>query len=311
MDAASTTTTDGATITSYDWNWGDGSAHGTGKTATHTYAGAAAQTITLTVTDSLGADDLVSKTVTTTVHAAPIANIGSSVSGLTASFTAAGSTTSDGATISSYAWDFGDTSASTVATSSHTYAEAGSYQVGLTVTDNQGGTSTQVVKTVSVTHAAPVASFTSTVSQLQVAVNGSGTTTSDNATITGYDWNWGDGSAHGTGATASHTYASADTYTITLTVTDSLGSTNVSTKTVTVTAAPIGLATDAFERTVATGWGTADVGGAWSGTTSFSVGGGVGKIALSRAGQTSTSYLPAVSSADIDTVLDVRVGQGG
>ena len=69
----------------------------------------------------------------------------------TASFTAtatyrtvvvdgAGSADPDG-TIASYAWDFGDHSpAATGAVASHTYDAAGTYQVTLTVTDDQGAT---------------------------------------------------------------------------------------------------------------------------------------------------------------------------
>ena len=313
VDATGTSTSDKATVTSYDWNWGDGSTHGTGITASHTFAGAADQTVTLTVTDSLGSTDSEVKTVTTTVHAAPVAVIGSTTSGLTGSFTGVGSTTSDSAAINSYAWDFGDGSTSTSATPSHTYAAAGTFQVGLTVTDDQGGTSALAVKQVAVTHAAPVAGFTATINQLQASVNGSGTTTSDNATAS-YDWNWGDSSAHSTGATATHNYAAAGSYTITLTVTDSLGGTSTATKAVTATAASTGLATDGFGRSVATGWGSADLGGAWSATTGFSVSGGVGKVTLSKAGQTSTTYLPTTSSADVNALLDVawdKLADGG
>ena len=37
---------------------------------------------------------------------------------------------------------------------------------------------------------------------------------------------------------------------------------------------------DLFSRNVASGWGTADVGGAWSGTTGFSVADGVGVVSV-------------------------------
>jgi len=43
-------------------------------------------------------------------------------------------------TISSYAWDFGDGATSSLASPSHTYASAGSYDVELTVTDDDGET---------------------------------------------------------------------------------------------------------------------------------------------------------------------------
>ncbi|WP_235017872.1 PKD domain-containing protein [Thermomonospora echinospora] len=61
-------------------------------------------------------------------------------------FNASGSTDSDG-TITGYEWDFGDGSTGTGQTASHTYTEAGTYTVKLTVTDNRGdtGTATQQI----------------------------------------------------------------------------------------------------------------------------------------------------------------------
>ena len=110
----------------------------------------------------------------------------------------------------------------------------------------------------------PTASFTSSTSGLTASVNGSASSDPDGS-IAGYAWNFGDG-ATGTGATASRTYAAAGTYTVTLTVTDNGGATATTSRQVTVsTPPPPGvLATDAFSRTVAGGWGSADVGGAWT-----------------------------------------------
>jgi PKD repeat protein len=74
-------------------------------------------------------------------NANPVANFTFTTSGLSASFTNT-STDSDG-TIASQSWNFGDGSAASTASSpSHTYAAGGTYQVALTVTDNQGATNT-------------------------------------------------------------------------------------------------------------------------------------------------------------------------
>jgi PKD repeat protein len=51
-------------------------------------------------------------------------------------FDASSSSDPDG-TITSYAWDFGDSNSATGVTSSHTYAAAGTYPVNLTVVDNE------------------------------------------------------------------------------------------------------------------------------------------------------------------------------
>ena len=83
----------------------------------------------------------------------------------------------------------------------------------------------------------------------------------------------------------SHTYSAAGTYSVKLTVTDDGGATGDVTHDVTVVAPASGTvaAQDTFERSVSSGWGTADTGGAWtvvSGSSSFSVAGGVGRVAV-------------------------------
>ncbi len=61
--------------------------------------------------------------------------------GVTVSFSSAGSTDSDG-TIVSYLWDFGDGNTSTSANPNHTYTTEGNYTVSLTVADDDGATGT-------------------------------------------------------------------------------------------------------------------------------------------------------------------------
>ncbi len=81
----------------------------------------------------------------------------------------------------------------------------------------------------------PVAKFTSTVTGLGVAVDGSGSADPDGS-IASYAWDYGD-QTKGSGTTAAHTYAAAGTYTVALTVTDNRGGTGVMTAPVTVAAA--------------------------------------------------------------------------
>lgn len=77
----------------------------------------------------------------------PVASFTSQQSGLTVSVDGSASTDPDG-TVTAYAWTFGDGGTASGASASHAYAAAGTYPVGLTVTDNRGATH---VKTSSVT----------------------------------------------------------------------------------------------------------------------------------------------------------------
>jgi PKD repeat protein len=303
------------TIASYAWNFGDGGT-ATGATASHTYTTAGTYTITLTVTDDDGATNSTTRSVTvtaaTTPNQAPTAAFTSTCTNLACTVNGSGSTDSDG-TIASYAWNFGDNGTATGATASHTYTTAGTYTITLTVTDDDGATNT-VTHSVTVTAAttpnqAPTAAFTPSCTNLGCTVNGSASTDSD-GTIASYAWNFGDSST-ATGATASHTYAAAGTYTITLTVTDDDGATNTVTRSVTVTAGTTTLlASDAFNRTVSGGFGTASPsGGAWTGTnttTDLSVTPGDGVFTL-PVGATTGAYLGSVSTTSTDVFTTFTV----
>jgi PKD repeat protein len=153
----------------------------------------------------------------------------------------------------------------------------------------------------------PTAAFTSSTSGLTASVNGSGSSDPDGS-IASWAWSFGDG-ATATGATASRTYAAAGTYTVTLTVTDNGGASASTSRQVTVSDPPPAgvLASDAFGRTASGGWGTADVGGAWTHTSAgaFSVGGGAGNLAMA-AGSGPSAYLAGVSARDVELLGTLR-----
>jgi secreted PhoX family phosphatase len=70
-------------------------------------------------------------------------------------------------------------------------------------------------------------------------------------------------------------------------------------------------ASDTFERTVVNGFGTADVGGAWSlvnTSTNFAVSGGAGRISIPGPGVSREVYLNQVSARDVDARVDMSVG---
>ncbi|HEY0951630.1 PKD domain-containing protein [Nocardioides sp.] len=242
-----------------------------------------------------------------TANVAPVAAFDTTVDGLTAAF-ASTSTDEDG-TIVSHEWSFGDGATSTEEGPEHTYAEAGTYDVTLTVTDDHGatGTVTIPVTVAEPANVAPVAAFGSTVDGLTAAFVS--TSTDEDGTIVGHEWSFGDG-ATSTEEGPEHTYAEAGTYDVTLTVTDDDGATGTVTVPVSVSpGATSPFAVDAFGRAVTDGWGAADVGGDWTrsgSATNFSVGDGVGRIRMSRAGAGPGIALTGVSS--IDTDVRVRVG---
>ncbi|QSX79088.1 PKD domain-containing protein [Agrilutibacter solisilvae] len=165
----------------------------------------------------------------------PVANFSFSTNGLSASFTD-GSTDANG-TIASRAWSFGDGGTSTATNPSHTYAAAGTYNVGLTVTDNQGATHS-VTRPVTVTatgNTPPVADFSFVATQLTVAFTDA--STDSDGSIASRAWSFGDGGTS-TATSPGHTYAAAGTYTVALAVTDNAGATHTASRTVAVTAPP-------------------------------------------------------------------------
>jgi PKD repeat protein len=301
VNGSGSTDTDGQ-ITSYAWNFGDG-ATGTGATAQHSYAAAGTYTVTLTVTDNGSKTATSTATVTVAANQPPTASFTHTENLRTVNVDASASSDPEGTALT-YAWTFGDGGTATGATASHAYVADGTYTVTLTVTDANGakGTASQQVTVAGPFNAPPTASFTHTEAFLKADLDGRGSSDAD-GTIVSYAWNFGDGST-GTGSTASHTYAAAGTYPVALTVTDDGGKTATTTVSITVAANPA-YAQDDFTRIVASGWGTADIGGAWtvSGTASrYSVGGGVAKVNLA-AGSSSTTTLPSVSNTSTEVAV--------
>ena len=224
-------TAPGSTITGYAWDFGDGGT-GSGATTSHPYAGPGTYTITLTVTNAIGG--IASSTQQVTVAPAPSPTFTSSCSGLSCSFDGSGST-APGATITSYAWDFGDSNTGTGATTSHVFAGPGTYSVTLTVT-NSLGTSASYSGQITVAPG-PAAAFTPTCTALGCTFDGSAST-SPGSSITSYAWTFGDGGS-ATGVTSAHTFAAAGTFTVTLKVTNALGASASTSQQVTVAPAPV------------------------------------------------------------------------
>jgi len=154
-------------------------------------------------------------------------------------FDASGSSDPDG-TIVSYVWDFGDSSGGTGATTSHAYAGPGTYNVTLTVQDNESYTATAyrdvVVQAPPPGPQPPVAAFVAgpSPSALGVPVTFNASASFDpDGTIVSYTWDFGDGFGE-TGPLTQHTYAARGAFTVTLTVVDDLSLSNTSSRVVDV-----------------------------------------------------------------------------
>lgn len=123
-------------IMSYTWDFGDGTS-GSGATVAHTYAAGGTYRVTLTVIDNAGVS--ASRALDVGINAPPVASFTTAGTALTCIFDGSGSSDPDGM-IANYRWSFGDGTAGSGVTVSHTYAASGTYAVSLTVTDNLGAT---------------------------------------------------------------------------------------------------------------------------------------------------------------------------
>lgn len=197
---AQDTASDAATLL-FLWDFGDGQ-HGNGQNSFHTYTRQYNYTVILTVMDDDGATDVTSINVTIT-NRAPIARI----TPLSPTTIQPGGTVILSAHTSSdtpsdfpgleYEWEFGDNSPTDdEIVTSHTYNAPGTYQVNLTVTDDDGATNTKTLM-ITVRNTDPVADAGEDIQ----AVKGENFTLDgilsydpdSSGSIVNYTWDMGDG----------------------------------------------------------------------------------------------------------------------
>jgi len=210
----------------YTWDFGDGNdTYDTSKTTfSHKFKTADIYTITLTMTNDDGDSATYTKNVTVNEQELSCSfdtDVSSGAAPLTVKFT----DSSEG-DVTDYSWDFDDGSDSTSQNPSHTFKEAGTYSVQLTVSNGDTGDEDSCTSTIKVTEvdkpsAAFVASATSGTAPLTVTF----TDESDNDPTSWY-WSFGDGQTSST-QNPSHTYTSAGTYSVTLKATNAGGSNTV------------------------------------------------------------------------------------
>jgi PKD repeat protein len=233
---------DDGTIDGRHWDFGDGKSTDNELNPSHTYAAPGDYRVKLTVTDNGGltddAEDTVDPEAPPPPNQVPTAAFTWTCDDLECEFE---NQSSDGdGRIEDHDWTFGDGDDSDREDPDHRYEEGGTYQVTLTVTDNDQAEN-------SVTHAVtvaappppnqePTAAFTPTCGERTCSFD-AGASDDDDGTIVSYSWNFGDGTS-GTGVTTSHTYNEDGTFTVTLTVTDDDDDTDDASSSVTVSAPP-------------------------------------------------------------------------
>jgi len=253
------------TVITYSWDWdADGTYDETVEESviTHIFDTAGTYVVTLKVTAFEDISDTDSLTVTINdINEDPVADPGgpyTAAAGEEIAFDGSGSSDSDGE-IAQYIWDFGDGSTGSEVGPVHSYAEAGEYTATLTVEDDDGALSAEVISTVTVEDeeeegsqeetddeqtdmeeesnqiptADPGGPYTALVGQ-DITFDGSGSSDSDGE-IAQYIWDFGDEST-GSEVSPVHSYAEAGEYTATLTVEDDDGALSAEvTTTVTIT----------------------------------------------------------------------------
>ena len=228
----------GGEITDYEWDFQSSpnreSIPGSGKTPSHTYTVTGTYTVKLTVTDDSGrSDSTTMKVEVIDITASFTMNPSLAKVGETVNFDASGSS----GNIDSYNWEFNSSSASSPTASgltvTHSYSEAGTYQVKLTVSGQSGisDSTTKSIKVSSEDNDPPSAEIeadtTSGQAPLEVQFN-AGDSSDPDGSIVDYRWDFDDGNT-GSGKQITHTFNEEKTttkeYTVTLTVTDDDGAT--------------------------------------------------------------------------------------
>jgi PKD repeat protein len=229
-------------IVSYAWDFGDGTpiVVENDPVTYHTYTAYGDFTVKLTVTDDSGLTDDATATLHVSQH--PVASFTFSpldpLMHEIVTFDASASS-SDGGTIVSYTWNFGDDNITIVSDPiiTHAYSMYGTYTVTLNVTDSEGKWDIDS-KTITVENT-PVADFWWTPyfpQKYEEVTFDASTSSPDGGVIINYAWDFGDGTpiAEKSDPIMTHTYTTEGDYTVTLNVTDSEGRWDTETKTITV-----------------------------------------------------------------------------
>jgi PKD repeat protein len=216
-------------IIAWHWEFGDGSAS-TVQNPTYRYENAETYTVILTVTDNDYSTGSCSRSVTIT-NKSPVAAFIHSVNGSVVEFT--DQSTDDGEIVS-WVWEFGDGTISTIQNTTHRYEGIGTYEVALTVTDNNGSTN-GCSDTLHIVNVSPLASFSFSVATRDVQFTDE--SIDPNGQIVAWSWAFSDGLSSAI-QMPTHHYDNIGSYAVTLTVTDNDGASDSCSDTVKIVNKP-------------------------------------------------------------------------
>jgi len=219
-----------SSISSWSWNFGDGDTSSS-QNPTHAYDTSGDFTITLNITDSHGATNQTTKSITIS-NTNPVANFSYSplhptdLQNITFSDN---STDSDG-TIVNWTWSFGDGEHNYSQNATHKYDDNGTYTVTLNITDNDGSTN-QTSSTITVLNVGPTADFTyePTYPELGEKIWFNDTSTDPDGTIANWTWKLESDQSNYT-QDCIYSFDTLKTKTITLTIKDNDGNTSTKSK---------------------------------------------------------------------------------
>jgi PKD repeat protein len=207
-------------ISSWNWNFGDGNTS-TSQNPSHQYSSPGSYPVRLIVTSNNGCVDTAYSPNNITIGNSLIPSFTMSDSGGCGSVTIQFDCTVPGST--SWLWDFGDGTTSTLDNPSHTYTTVGTYDITLTVTTASGCNGSVTVPNLVHVDGMPFVNFT--------VVQDSGcapyTAQFTNLTVgaNSYSWKFGNGdSSYLTNPTT--TYTQGGYFSVTLTATSPYGCTN-------------------------------------------------------------------------------------
>ncbi|GAX59706.1 hypothetical protein SCALIN_C04_0194 [Candidatus Scalindua japonica] len=229
----------------YRWDFGDGTSD-MGANVTHVYQNKGNYMATLYVDDGSGSEcSSSSDTVRVSLNKAPVAVAGRDVAvcqGDEVVFDGSGSTGEPGEVLE-YEWDFGDGTTANGVSTTHVYAQGGTYKAMLTVDDMQNTScSTNIEKVFVTVNSSPTAALIAdnlAITGDEIAFDASGSSDPEGDNLS-YSWDFGDGTT-GNGSNVSHVYTQGGTYPVKVTVSDNKGtvcSDDIATTNITINTPP-------------------------------------------------------------------------